>query len=86
MSIFSRRNGRGLSCPKVANLAARALICHGFNATRAAKEIRPYLTDQSAKKVGHRMMNNPVVQEEIERQLQPRGLDERSRDALVAVL
>jgi len=73
-NTFARR----LSCPEVAKLAARALVKHGFNATRAAKELRPHLTEQSARKTGSRMISTPAVLAEVERLMEDKGLGERN--------
>jgi phage terminase small subunit len=77
--------GRRWSSPTMAKLAARSLIKHSMNATQAAKELRPHLTEQSARSTGRRMMNTPEALEELEK-LAPLGLDEASRDQYVKIL
>jgi hypothetical protein len=59
--------GRRWSSPEVAPLAARALLKHSMNASRAAKELRPHLTAQSAHKTGSRMIHAPAVLAELEK-------------------
>jgi hypothetical protein len=59
--------GRRWSSPEIAPLAARALLKHSMNATRAAKELRPHLTQQSARKTGSRLIHTPAVLEQLER-------------------
>lgn len=86
MNEHHRPNGRRFSCPETAKLAARALIKHGLNATQAAMELRPHLTTESARTVGSRMMKTPQVLEELEKQMSPRGLDEKSKDRYVKIL
>ena len=78
--------GRGWSNPLLAKVAARALIKNNLNATRAAKELRPHLTDQSARTTGRRIMNTPEVLNELEKQLGPQGLDDKSREKYVQTL
>ncbi len=73
-----------LNSPLVAKLAARALIKHSMNASAAARELRPHLTEGSARKFGQRMLRNAAVQAALEHELAPRGMDERSRDRYVA--
>jgi hypothetical protein len=62
----------------MAPLAARALVRHSMNATRAAKELRPHLTEQSARKTGSRMIHTPAVLAELEKLTDDRGLSERN--------
>jgi hypothetical protein len=86
MSGTSRANGRRFSCAETAKLAARALIKHGLNATQAALELRPHLTTESARTVGSRMMKTPEVLAELEAQMVPYGLDEKSKNRFVQIL
>lgn len=79
-------HGRRFSCPDTAKLAARALIKHSLNATQAVIELRPHLTAESARTVGSRMMKTPQVLAELEIQMSPRGLDEKSKDRYVHIL
>jgi hypothetical protein len=62
----------------MATLAAHALIKNSMNATRAAKELRPHLTEQSARKTGSRMIHTPAVQAELEKLTNAGGLDEKN--------
>ena len=64
----------------MATLAAHALIKNCMNATRAARELRPHLTEQSARKTGSRMIHTPAVQAELEKLTSTRGLNEHSAD------
>jgi hypothetical protein len=64
----------------MATLAAHALIKHSMNATRAAKELRPHLTEQSARKTGSRMIHTPAVQAELEKLTNPEGLNDHNAD------
>jgi hypothetical protein len=64
----------------MATLAAHALIKNSMNATRAAKELRPHLTEQSARKTGSRMIHTPAVQAELEKLTNAKGLNERNAD------
>jgi hypothetical protein len=70
----------------MATLAAQALIKHSMNATRAAKELRPHLTEQSARKTGSRMIHTPAVQAELEKLMDARGLNERNADRFLEEL
>lgn len=81
-NTFARR----LSCPDVAKLAARALVKHSFNATRAAKELRPHLTEQSARKTGSRMIRTPAVLAELEKLMDDKGLGERNSQRFIQQL
>jgi len=83
ISNTARPNGRRLGCPDVARLAAHALVKHSFNATRAAKEIRPHLTEQSARKTGSRMIRTPAVLAELEKLMEGKGLGERNAERFV---
>lgn len=78
MNTDTKPLGRRWSSPQMAPLAARALIKHSMNATRAAKELRPHLTEQSARKTGSRMIRTPAVMAELERLTDDRGLSERN--------
>ena len=84
----ARAQGRSGSWndPAVAEIAARALIKNNLNATAAAKEIRSHLNSKSAMDAGKRMMDSPAVREELEKQLAPRGLDQKSSDRYVNIL
>ena len=62
----------------MAPLAARALVKHSMNATRAAKELRPHLTEQSARKTGSRMIHSPAVLAELQKLTDESGLSERN--------
>jgi hypothetical protein len=62
----------------MATLAAHALIKHSMNATRAAKELRPHLTEQSARKTGSRMIHSPAVQAELEKLMNDAELSEQN--------
>ena len=64
----------------MATLAAHALIKNSMNATRAAKELRPHLTEQSARKTGSRMIHTPAVQAELEKLTNAKGLNEQNAD------
>jgi hypothetical protein len=86
MNETLKPQGRRFSCPDTAKLAARALIKHGLNATQAALELRGHLTAESARTVGNRMMKTPQVLAELEKQMSPRGLDEKSKDRYVQLL
>jgi hypothetical protein len=86
MNENHKPNGRRFSCPETAKLAARALIKHGLNATQAAMELRPHLTAESARTVGSRMMKTPQVLAELEQQMSPRGLDEKSKDRYIQII
>ena len=70
--------GRRWSSPEMAPLAARALIKHSMNATRAARELRPHLTEQSARKTGSRMIHTPAVIAELQNLLNNDGPSERN--------
>jgi type II secretory pathway component PulK len=54
-----------------------------MNATRAAKELRPHLTEQSARKTGSRLIHTPTVLEQLERLTNESGLSERNAQAFV---
>jgi len=70
----------------MATLAAHALIKNSMNATRAARELRPHLTEQSARKTGSRMIHTPAVQEELEKLTNTRGLNEQNADRFMEEL
>ena len=53
---------------------ARSYIKNGLNATKAAKELKPYLVDQSAKTAGHKMLKRPEVQTEIQVLMAAQGI------------
>ena len=78
--------GRRWSSPEMAPLAARALVKHSMNATRAAKELRPHLTEQSARKTGSRMIHTPAVQAELNKLLNDDSPSERSFQRFVDTL
>jgi hypothetical protein len=79
-SVTKTPLGRRWSSPPMAALAAQALIKHSMNATRAARELRPHLTEQSARKTGSRMIRTPAVQAELEKLTSTRGLNEHNAD------
>lgn len=54
-----------LSNPRMAKMAAETIVCCGFNATRAARELRPDL--KAHRNFAHRLMREPAVKKEIER-------------------
>jgi biotin-(acetyl-CoA carboxylase) ligase len=54
-----------LTDPRTARMAAETIVCCGFNATRAARELRPDLKAHRA--FAHRLMREPLVLKEIER-------------------
>jgi hypothetical protein len=62
----------------MATLAAHALLKNSMNATRAARELRPHLTEQSARKTGSRMIHTPAVQAELEKLTNAKGLNEQN--------
>jgi hypothetical protein len=70
----------------MATLAAHALIKNCMNATRAAKELRPHLTEQSARKTGSRMIHNVAVQAELEKLMDDKGLNERTSERFLKEL
>jgi hypothetical protein len=57
-----------------------------MNATRAAKELRPHLTEQSARKTGSRMIHSPAVLVELEKLMNDRGPNEHNADRFRDVL
>src|SRR2546427_5554771 len=72
--------GRRWTSRPMAALAARALIKNSMNATRAARELRPHLTEQSARKTGSRMIHTRAVQAELEKLTNAEGLNEQNAD------
>ena len=86
MNADTKPFGRRWSSPEMAPLAARALVKHSMNATRAAKELRPHLTDQSARKTGSRMIHTLAVLTELEKLTDDSGLSERSAQVYIGML
>lgn len=54
-----------LDNPRMARMAAETIVCCGFNAARAARELRPDL--KAHRNFAHRLMREPAVKKEIER-------------------
>lgn len=54
-----------LDNPRMAKMAAETIVCCGFNATRAARELRPDL--KAHRNFAHRLMREPAVKKEIQR-------------------
>lgn len=54
-----------LSDPRMARMAAETVVCCGFNATRAARALRPDL--KAHRNFAHRLMREPAVLKEIAR-------------------
>lgn len=54
-----------LDNPRMAKMAAETIVCCGFNATRAARELRPDL--KAHRNFAHRLMREPAVKKEIEK-------------------
>ena len=78
MTVETKPLARRWSSPEVAPLAARALVKHSMNSTRAAKELRPHLTEQSARKTGSRMIHTPAVLIELDKIMSGQGVSERN--------
>lgn len=74
-----------LSNPRMAKMAAETIVCCGFNATRAARELRPDL--KAHRNFAHRLMREPAVKKEIERIMQkPDRNPEKYMDSLWAAI
>ena len=78
--MAKRPNGRRFSTPEVARQAAAILVKNSFNATAAARELRPHLAESSAQKTGERMLNTPAVMHEV-----AKLMDKPQRNAKVYV-
>ena len=48
---------------------AREYVANGFNASKAAKVVRPHLTPKSAREIGSRYLDDDIVKAEIDKHI-----------------
>jgi hypothetical protein len=72
--------------PRVAGFAAAVLIKNNLDSEQAAKELKPDLAPVEQAELAHKLDTDANVHRAVERQLEKRGLDEKSRERFVEIL
>jgi hypothetical protein len=69
--------------PAVANFVAGAIVQNFMDTERAVREIKPGLSPAQVAETAQKLERDPLVQREIQKTLEKRGLDEQSKEHFV---
>jgi hypothetical protein len=72
--------------PAVANFVAGAIVQNFLDTERAVREIKPGLSPAQVAETAQKLERDPHVQREIQKTLEKRGLDEKSKEHYVDLL
>jgi hypothetical protein len=72
--------------PKVAEFVAGVAVKHALDMQEAVSEIKPELSPVEVALTANKLERDPHVQREIQKTLQKRGLDEKSKEYFVDLL
>jgi hypothetical protein len=72
--------------PTVANFVAGAIVQNFMDTERAVREIKPGLSPAQVAETAHKLERDPLVQREIQKTLEKRGLDENSKEHFVDLM
>ena len=69
--------------PRVAEHVAAVMVKNHLDTELAVAELKPDLSPFEAAQTANKLDNDPRVQQAVQKQLQKRGLDEKSKDQLI---
>jgi hypothetical protein len=72
--------------PRVADHVAAVMVKNCLDTEQAVAELKPDLSPYEAAQTANKLDNDPRVQQAVQKQLQKRGLDEKSKDHFVDLL
>jgi hypothetical protein len=72
--------------PKVAEHVAAVMVKNCLDTEQAVAELKPDLSPFDAAQTANKLDNDPRVQQAVQKQLQKRGLDEKSKDHFVELI